>query len=446
MEHYKNLPTVRKIPWVEARKQLQTVNPELTKIIDCLDISDKKHHLYEANYPYGYKSVNKGKLYLPNTLGKSVPWDDHSISSELQNDLGYNLGSNPVSLVLKNTIEIYLELPNFTVIPLVLVPEGSLISTWLVLEPSYNYQPPFIWNISAGARSIFSLSKLSVVKKFNKVKTAFDLNIKMPSNFVEHYNLFWALANSPNFNSDWTTKILYFGKNWFQHLHDPKWKDFILYFYRNSWKGTAYWKNEFIWNLVFSLIQQRRNLKPDPFLADLVKHLVLMSLGQFPGFASTLDNSCAPIDKIKEVLTDVYQLDKYPPIIMSPAYFSLHHDCRPIYYFLTHQTVFDFAPKARKLATKRFDLGNVIYLLEEYLHEIKLGNLNLSPTPVSSIPDIVRYDFFHSNAALKQGIRPSSDIALEDLTFMKSAKHDVQFPASSPLLRGCIRISKKDNS
>lgn len=442
MEHYGLLPTVKRVKWIDVRQRIKQVNPELTSIIDKLDPSEQTHHLYEAIYPYGYKSVRKGKLYLPNSKNEIVPLDDHSISHTTRDDLGYNVGSNPVSLVLKNTIEICLELTNSAVIPLVLVPEGSLISTWLVLEPSYNHQPAFLWDIVSGARSIFSLSKLSVVKKFEKIKTIFGLNVKTPANFVEHHNLFRALANSQTFNSDWTTKILYFGKNWFRHLQDPKWKDFTLYFYRNSWKGTAYWKNEFIWNLVFSLIQQRRNLRPDPFLADLVKHLLLMSLGQYPGFAPTCDDFCAPVSKIKEVLADVYRLDKYPPIIMTPAYFSLYQKCRPIYYFLAHQTVFDFAPKARKLATKRFDLGNVIYLLKEYLHEIKLGNLNLSPTPISDIPDIVKYGFFHSKADLKQDIRPSDDIALEDSTFMDSANNGLLFPSGSPLLRGCIRISK----
>ena len=433
-------PTLRKVSLDEVLPQIQQVNPEFAAIMAKLNPS-KEYNLYEAAYPYGYRSVRSGKFFMPNAEGVVVPLTDSSIDEKTREDLGYNLGSNPVTLVLHNVLEIYFKLGHHT-IPLAIVPEGGIVSTWWVLEPQYNHQPALLWNVHAGARSMFALAKLSVTDKFDKLKQHFNVN-SMPLDFSDHGILFQELANSPEFGKSWKTKVLYFGKKWFEKLSDPMWKDFSAYFYKISWRATNYWRNEFLYDLIFSLAQRKQNLKPDPFLADTVKHILVMSLGACVGFAPAVNDQVAPVGRIEGILSDIYRLDKYAPIIMVPTYFSMYKKNQSIYYSLGYPTTFDFSPKARKLATKRSDLGNVRHILNRYLKEIRSNELNLKHAPISQIPELVKYDYFHSKPSLAEGIRDSKEMLAEDPAFtqcIKKSKNKL-FPANSPFLRGCVRIS-----
>lgn len=433
-------PTIRKVSLSEVMPQIQSVNPEFAAILCNLNPS-KEYNLYEATYPYGYRSVRSGKFYMPNAKGEVVPLTDSSIDEKIREDLSYNLGANPVTLVLEKVLEIYLKLDCHT-IPLAFVPEGALISTGVVLNPQHNYQPAFLWNVHAGARSIFTLAKLSVTDKFEQLKQHFNVS-SIPLDFADHGNLFQEIANSPEFGERWTTKVLYFGKKWFERLNDLAWRDFTLYLYRTSWQGTSYWRYEFVYDLVFSLIKRRQNLKPDPFLADTVEHILVISMGACPGFAPALNDKVAPINRIEKIISDVYKLDKYAPIIMVPTYFSMHDKSRPVYYSLGYPITFNFSPKARKLATKRSDLGNVRHILNKYLKEMKADELNLKLALISQVPNFVKYDYFHSKPLLTEGIRDSKDIFLEDQAFIECAKKSKNklFPHTSPFLRGCVRIS-----
>ena len=88
-------PILKKVSLDEIIPQIQLVNPEFAAILRNLNPS-KEYNLYEATYPYGYRSVRSGKFYLPNTAGVVVPLSDSSIDEKTREDLGYNLGSNPV--------------------------------------------------------------------------------------------------------------------------------------------------------------------------------------------------------------------------------------------------------------------------------------------------------------------------------------------------------------
>lgn len=441
MEHYGLLPTIKKVKWADVRQQLQIVNPELTGIIDRLSIDDKKYRLYEASYPYGCQSVRQGKLFLPNNAGELVPLNDSSLPTNIVKDLSYNLGSNPVTLVLAKTLELFITTDHHT-IPAVLIPEGNVFSTWIILDKESNHQPAFLWNLSAGARSIFSLSKLSVYKKLEKLQEYFNLDINVPTHLLDHGELFQSIAASPQFDSNWKVKVLYFSDKWFDRLNDKTWTEFDNYLFKASWRSSGFRRCEFIWKCVYSLIQKHAHLKPDPLLVDIVEHLLAMAIGVYPGFAPATDDSAAPISKFQEILIDIYKLEKYAPIIMHPTYFTPKSK-RPVYYSLGYSTAFNFSPKARKLATKRSDLVNIIHIQNKYLNILANNKLNTKNTPIGNIPDLIQYDYFHSNSLTTSGIRDSKEISLEDATFMQCANTDMLFPSDSPFCRGCIRIKNK---
>jgi hypothetical protein len=436
-------PILNEICWKDIRSQVFAVNPTLGKIIDNIDPAPTKYPLYEAVYPYGYNSVRRGELFLPNGNNQAVPLDDASLSNKVKHDLGYNIGSNPVTLLLTNSMEIYMTRANHT-IPFIFASAGDIISIRAKLDMLYkcNHQPPFLWNISAGARSIISLSKISVESKFKKLASHFNIpNMERPDTLLAHGRLFRLLAQSHDFDSAWRVKVLYFSGKWFEHLDNKSkaWQDFYNYLLQYSWITSSYHRSEFAWKPVFSLIQQLRNLKSDPFLIDIVEHLLAIAAGAYPGFIPAKDDTAAPITKFQEILSNVYQLDRYTPIIMQPSYFTMGQDTQPIYYSLSYPTTSSFAPKAKKLATKRENLSNIKYALDKYLVEIASGKLNLHATSIGSIPNKVKYDYFHTNPLERENIRDSQKIFDEDSAF--SGYEKSQIPEKSIFFRGCIRIS-----
>jgi hypothetical protein len=433
---------IKQVTWQEARKEVMRANPELAGLIDNID-PGSEYTLYKACYPYGYESVQNGCFCWPDKDGNPFPLADSDVSNKIKEDLLYNLGSNPVTLVLKNALEIFMEMETHT-IPFAIVPAGGTISTGVILDPDseMNVQPAFLWKISAGARSLFMLRKISIAKKYNKIKEITNIKIDSPKNLFEHGKVFHALG----LGSNWCVEVLYFGKKWTDYVKDknPKWINYYNYLYKQSWRGSRFWHVEFIWNLIFSFVQKRSNLKPDPYLADTVKHLLAISIGVFPGFAPALDDSLAPIKYFQKIFTDVYQLDDYAPIIMQPAYFSMNKAEHPVYYFLQYPTTFCFSPKARKFAKNIKDLEDIKHILNKYLAEISAGELNLKETLIAKIPQAVKYDFFHSTGRVSLGIKSSKEMMEEDPVFSKIIKKfsGKQFPTASKIFMGSIRISK----
>lgn len=423
---------IRQVTWEQARTKVKKVNPALFRIIDELD-PPKELELFIAQIPFGQEPVRRGVLYLPDNQGNLVKYNDNILNKKLQK-LAYNVGTNPVSLILQNSLEIYLNMKNHT-IPFIIAPPGALISAWSMLNPN-SYQPAFIWHVSAGARSLFMLSKISLDRKHNRLAQYLDISLDKPEHYANHGDAFRKIYESEHFKEDWYTEVLYFSKEWFDKLQDPAWIKFAKYLYESYWKKTEFWHGEFLWDLIFSMIQQEKNLKPNPYVADTVKHLFAMSVGAYPGFAPAIDNSAAPISRLQELYKEIYQLE-YAPIIMHPAYFQPKQN-RSIYYSLAYPTTTSFSAKSKRTANKITESKEIYRLLNKYLDSIKVDELNLYNSPLAKLPDLVEFEFYHSSETSKE-IHSSKFLSANDKNFMfgKNGK----FPDKSPFLRGCIGLS-----
>ncbi|MGD9108171.1 MAG: hypothetical protein PVI75_03270 [Gammaproteobacteria bacterium] len=435
---------IRQVTWEQVRPKVKKVNPALCNIIDELN-PPKELGLFVAQIPFGQETVQRGVLHLPDNQGNLVKHDNPKLDKKLQ-QLAYNFGTNPVSLVLKNSFEVYLNMDNYT-IPYIIVPEGALLSAWIVLNPEKNLQPAFLWHISAGVRSMFMLSKISLDRNHARLAQHLDVNLDKPEHYAEHGNVFRKIYESENFQEDWYTEVLYFSKEWFDNLQDPAWIKFSKYLYESYWKNTEFWRNEFIWHLIFSIIQKERNLKPNPYVADTVKHLLAMSLGVYPGFAPSNNNSAAPISRLQQLYVDIYQLE-YAPIIMCPTYFKRYYfksqkRNSDIYYSLAYPTTINFSPKSKRTANKITELKEIHYLLNKYLDAIKTADLNLNNTPLAEIPDLVEFNFYHTSE-ISTNINSSELLPQRDQNFLLNRKG--KFPDKSPFLRGCISISESSKA
>ncbi len=434
--------TLEELEWKDVRGEVFSKNPELASIIDEISPSSE-YTLFKASYPFGSEILKNGSLYVPNKEGFLKIITSDEIPKNVREKLSYNLNSNPVTLALHNTTEIFIVHENSTIPFYGLLTPGRIFGTWRILNPQIAQHPVFIWDMTAGARSIFMLPKISEAAGYNKLRRAFHIQTEKPTSLLDHWKLFKELANHSAFNENWEARLLFFSNKWFERLNDKQWSGFKLYLLEKAWEGSEFFRNQFIWDLVFSLIRWQRHIKPNPYFADVVKHQIAIGIGALPGFAPALDNVVAPIHKLQEIFTTVYQLENYVPVIMQPYFFSLENP-RPIYYSLQYPAMAEFAPRSREISTKLNDIYEIQQLLKKYLVDIYSGKLNVNGTLIYNLYEKVQYDFFHTNAEKHTGIRSSKDVPIEDPAFLQAAiGTNNNFPANSPFIRGCIRISAK---
>lgn len=437
--------SLEELTWQQVRDDVAKVNPKFVEVVDKVD-PGKEYTIFKARYPYGAEILKHAVLYLPDEQGELVPITDSVVSQHIKESLGYNLESNPVSMVLQNSVELFLTLDDRTLPSIYgLITPGKIFGTWRVLNPQKALQSIFVWDMTAGARSLFMLPKISETERHKKLKRAFHLNADVPRTQMEHWSIFREIANHASFPNSWHTEILFFSKKWFEHLEDEAWMPFYYFLLRTVWQSTEFWRNQFFWDILFSTIQKSRNLKPSPYVADTVKYLFAIGVGSMPGFYPALDDISGPIAAFQQIYLNVYNLKQYAPTIMQPGIFSMQDEkCRPVYYSLQFPTAADFSPKSRDRSSIITDLFEIKSLLTKYIAEVLTDKYNLHGTPFYEFTKYGSFDFFHNNVEAYTGMRESSEIPFEDESFYyEKNANGYGFPETSPFVRGCIRIFKK---
>jgi hypothetical protein len=433
----------KKVTWAEVRDVFRGLNSELADIIDELNPSDE-HTLYIANYRYGSHILKKGKIHFPDENGNMISIQDTQVPAAIQEDLGYNYGTNPVSMILENTAEIFVNTGD-RIIPLYgLIPPGKIFSTWMVLnQPNPSNCQILLWDMTAGVRSIFMLQKANEKQAHSKLRKKFHIQTECPRNLTDQWDLFKEIANHESFGKPWSTKTLFFGKKWFEHMSDPKWMRFYFYLYRTAWLSSDYWRNQFTWDMVFSLIEDRRKVKPSPYILNTARYLLGVGVGASPGFSPGKDGATGPIDRLVQAYGEVYKMKGYPPTFLTPSFFDMGSEPeKPVYYSLNFPTSIEYARKSRERSSLITDLIEVKWLLNLYISELLADDLRLEYAPLYAIAKKVSFDFFHSEATEYRDIKLNSFIPEEDQSFPNSDA-STPFPTNSPFMRACIRIKNK---
>lgn len=428
--------------WKDVREQAHTVNSALATKIDAIDPS-ADFPLVKLTYPYGSLILENGQLFLPlkNSLDR-VPLNDPSVPTALREALDYNPGAAPVSLVLKNTIELFMQ-HDGQLSTFICYSEGDMTSLWRMLDGDVSYHPDTLWNVSAGVRSIVMLPKISEKNAFNRLRKAYYLSPYSPRGFNDHWYIFREIANHKSFGEPWTVELLMFSANWFKHLDDPAWRDLYLHLLKSTWQYSKYWRNKFVWDFTYTEIQKRRGLKPNPYIADTVKHLISIALGSIPGHAPAVDDGQAPISRIQDAYMNVYGLKKYYPTLMIPKLFTPKKDSRSVYYSLHFPTAIELSLKASEHSSTITDLYEVSSLISKYYDEWFALHVDRQEQPAQAMLQSVVFDYFHTDASQYVQISPVSKLAEDDSSFCQTLVdcHYHRFCVNSSFVRGCIRIA-----
>lgn len=419
-----NLPLIKQKTWDEVRHDVKKVNPEITQIIDNLSPS-KKLKFISASYGFGDIIIKKGKVQLPL---------EHK--AELKNTLqtyGLDYAAIPLALLLDKSSEIFIT-ENKRVIPLKVFLPGMLFGTFEMIDHWLDEKKPKLWEVSAGSRSLFTLPKISDHTSLRRLFNHYKISYNTPVlSIADHSFLFKEIAQSQCFTQPWKSHVLFFTKSWMNFKKDdPAWFNFQRYIFKQAWVQSkeSMLRYEFAinWQLFIKYIAFRR-MQPIPYFMDTIKHLMLIAAGESPAFRPAENSDVyAPIKGLQDALLNVYQLNKYAPVIMHTEMLK-KNSFDPVYYSMAFPTLLEGTPESKcQSSTIMLDLKNIKRLID----------INSKASePLKNGLDAKKFDYFHVEKDQEYEILLSSNIINTDERFLM---HDREFCATSAFWRGCIRV------
>jgi hypothetical protein len=434
------------LTWQQARASVKKVNPALAQVIDRLS-PDDSYSLFKVRYPFGAPILKRTQLMLPHK-GRLAAADSADIAPEIQEQLCYN-GTVPMGLVLHHGMEQHIELAD-RVLPYDFFEPGDLFALSKTFESTPSLNTARVWHLTAGARSLFMLPKISDEQSHRKLRREFQLHADVPRELNDQWSVFSELAGSHGFENKWYVEVLYFSKKWLSHREsqDVGWNNFYQHLFQIALDKSQFFRHYVILNLAFSRAQVDRNLRPDPYLADTVEHLITMRAGAALGFCVANDESAGPIFELEKIYTEVYRLrNQYAAAFMRPYRFDRTRPNQPVYYSLRQPTALEFSPRARKVASTMSDLHEVKHVLKTVMKDFS-ERRDLVGTPLSEFARLSEINFYHTEKDALSEALPVGGLATADPAFpvLFERQKGLKLCESSPFLKGCVTIAAKDLS
>jgi hypothetical protein len=425
------------VTWKEVRDQVAAVNKQLANVIDECNPTDN-FKLIKASYIYGDIIVNQGVVNFPVELDGLQPLNNVNLPKTIKSLLSYQ--TIPLFLTLKNDNEVFVNTGN-RIVPLNLFHQGSLLGVFETINFTYGKKTSPTWCVSAGARSIVMLPRITDNLGLDRLRLRYDIpaTIQLQS-LQDHWDFFTAIAHHENFEQPWENEVLFFTKDWLTQS-DTKWSKFKDYIYKQGWDQAQFSIGKIECSLQWEMFAEAismRNLKPRPYLADQVKHILSIASGKSPAFRPAVHNQhIAPIEGLQKAIIDVYQLKDYVPTILCICSLDEIKNHTPVYYSLSFTTLLEGSPIDKSTSTIMLD-SRKIKLLLDTLKKYAKNNAVFD----SNIIHKVEIDFFHSNDDKRGEIRSSSEIFLDDNSFNEDQERfqDRHLCDKSPFWRGCLRI------
>lgn len=423
--------SIQRLSWKDIRADVSAINKNLFDIIE--EINPSEHYsLYKVRYPFGAKIVDKGKLSLPN---QESNFD--TISREL------NYAAVPLALIINKSCEVFIENKQ-QIIPLNLLSSAQLFGLFEVLAKQTNTeskQPP--WSITAGARSIFMLPKITDMNAHRRVMREYKLQSQPPQSLDEHWQIFTKIAQHADIKNPWCCEILFFSDAWlFKQQDNILWSKFNRYLYSQAWIESAYLRNKTLLNLLWEILASSlisQNLKLKPYLMQIIKQLTAISYGFASGYQPAGRNEMvAPIAAIEDAYVKVYDLKEYLPIIMHASNLSGQTQQSTYYYSLSAETLhegsFTSAQPPRVISRVR---------QTKQLMEAINAHVATNPLLQTYQQDEINYHYFHITEEKDTNIKSTKDLPAFDPCMIETfhTYKDRIFPAASPFIRGSISIT-----
>ena len=449
--------SIKKVIWDDLKSEVRNVNEKLFSIIDAINPSNE-YSIYILEIPYG-DVIGGDVQFIPDQNGGYQRLNDLNLPNEVAQDLGYGAFSSPLGLLLKNNIEFYIDMPDKKqTVPIGIMKPGNFYNSSIVLNKTNNpkpYNPNGILKANAGARTIFSLPYLTCQNSFASLQKEIGA-VDIPETIYDHCNFFRSVLK--NINSGWSVKLVYFSEKWITSIKsDPSWvvlKQFII---DKSWQGSEHERNQFYFDISYSLLLNNVTHVINPYLTDTLRHLLDVCIGAYPGLSAINNSELIPLKQIQHTLLFSYGLKKYYPTIIGPSYFNYNDTTSCVYYSLQYPTTKIFSPKTQKTPSNHKNLESLRTLFNKFIPKIIEKNGSWHNSMLQEALQNTKFTFIHNHISKSNGLKmtqPMSlprDVIKNDLDIFKYSKillnpeeYDVAYDAK--LFRGCIQLSHDKHS
>ncbi len=403
--------------WHAVQQHVYSIAPTLAACIDTV-ANIEKWQFIKVRYAYGDTIIRDGMASLP----------DPMLASPLLDDVNRILGHHntmPVGIILTKSAEIFFETAS-RIIPISVLKAGELFGAGDFFESATNKIARSIWNMTAGARTVFSLAKISNSINHARLKNKFTITADVPQSLFDHYYVFKDIAKQVG-QCTWYCDILFFPHSWLVETNSIYQ---LTAYYRNcqpqSCLSQYHFQMDLCWER-FTRAVTERNWMPKPIVTNTLKHLLAISQGIYPGFTLSDSDDYLPLSLLQTVYRDIYKLNDYPLIIMQPQ--QINQVNQPLYYSLSLPTLLDY-PIISKNKTRMVNNLIELHRLINVLQQTVIG-INC------------QYYLFHCTIDISNSIKPAEMLTELDRHFMLShANLDLRFPSNSPFFKGCIQIIK----
>jgi hypothetical protein len=436
--------------WENVRTRVAKVEPAFAKIVDDLN-PGKDFPLYLAYYPYGATIGDTEQPFFPKSDGSVFSLNDTDVPQELVKHLGYGIDSIPMGMLLEKELEFFIDLhDNKLTIPWAIHKPGSFFPFSRILKNANSrlYSPNGVRTMVSGVRSCLMLPHIGSTEPHACLQREYNIKSSVPKTLYEHWFVFRELANSPSIKEPWHACILFFCEKWLEMLHNDKaWLPLKLHLHELGWQKFEYGRAHASYDIIFSTIQKKRNLKPSPYLADTARHLFATALGVVPGYMPAWNDDALPLHHLQQAYVNCYRLYNHHPVIMQPAHFNFGHDNYPIFYSLQYPSTYAFSPKSEKGASTLSELRDLDHIINIYMEELAGKHTMCAGTALSMVAKSVEFNYYHNKPDRHQIVRPTIDIATIDkrLHILNGDRRlaNATFPVDAPFVRGCIAINSK---
>jgi hypothetical protein len=435
--------------WADIRERVAKVEPKFASIIDALN-PDKSFSLFLAYFPYGTLIGDTKTMFIPRIDGGVCPLIDPNLPKEVLEQLGYGRDSSPMGMVLEKEIEYFIDLKeDYITIPGVIYRPGNIFSFSrnLTKVPSEkNYTPNAIFNASSGARSVFMLPNIGCASQHSNLQRDFNVRSQPPKTLYEHWDIFRQIINSNVIPCDWRSCILYFGEKWVNHLQNDKaWLTLKAYLFDLAWSRFSLDRNRTLYDIAFSVAKKKRNLKPNPYLADTAVHLFNTAIGAAPGYAPAINECALPLNIIRSAYESSYALKKYISTIIQPSMFDLELKNSCIYYSLQQPSTFVFSPKSRKVFSTLVEMRELAHIMDVFIEEFSDNQGMCSNTAINHAAREIRFNYYHNEIDKHHTVHLTSKIIERDPRFgLLNSPNNAVFAKDAPFIRGCISMCGKE--
>ena len=427
--------------WSDVKDSVFDIDPELASLLD--ETKDAhRHPLILAKYPFASHIIHHGDFFIPSQVGTINRFSDNKHDTQITGLLDYYWGSIPMGLVLSGSVESYWKSVN-QIIPMGVLGQGETFALRTVFDREGWCNFHKAWNLTSGARLLFSIPSLKDTAKFKKLNKSLQTRVSTPKSFTDHWQIFKHTYPKVGDNQEWNTTLLIFSKGWVDGIVNQRYPHLYNYLLKRIWVKQEFNRNRRIFDHIwrdFSSAAVKEGFKLKQQIYDHVKNLVLIGVGVEFAFRPDFSRQIAPLDSLASMLLDDYGLT-YQPTFMCTDKLSWSNSGM-LYDSLQMPTYQASASRSNNSGLD--DMRESLHLSEFFLEQITLKKLPmLDNTRFMRLPDEVKYTYFHTDKDYSKRIHNVEKMFAEDERFtMGEYFSDLEPCYSSKFFKGCVRIAK----